>query len=61
MSRADIDSPPADTMRERADAGRLKMWFLLTGNRLAVAGVILLVGWAILVALAVVGPSSMRK
>jgi len=48
-------------MRERADAGRLKMWFLLTGNRLAVAAVILLVGWAILVALAVVGPSSMRK
>ncbi len=61
MSRADVDSPPADTMRERADAGRLKMWFLLTGNRLAVAAVILLIGWAILVALAIVGPSSMRK
>jgi len=48
-------------MRERAKTGRLRMWFLLTGNRLAVAAVILVVWWAILVALATVGPSSMRK
>lgn len=61
MSRADVDEPPADTMRERADAGRFRMWFLLTGNRLVVATLFLVVGWAILVGLAIVGPSSMRK
>jgi hypothetical protein len=45
------DDAPADTMRERAGANRLKVWLLVEANRLFVVGVLLaLVLGALLVA-----------
>jgi hypothetical protein len=48
---ADSDADTADTMRERADENRVKLWLLLRANRLVVAGVLTL---AIFVAFVVV-------
>jgi hypothetical protein len=50
----------ADTMRERADESRAKVWLLITGNRWLVVGLILGLTFGLLVALYAVGPSSIR-
>ena len=60
MDESDL-SPPANTMRERADESRAQMWLLITGSRWAVVALILLGTFLLLVGLAVVGPSSMEK
>ena len=40
MSGDEVDIGTANTMRERADESRLKLWILLGANRLVVAGVL---------------------
>lgn len=41
-------SPPADTMRERVGDSRFKVWFLINGNRWAVAGILLVVSFLVI-------------
>ncbi|MGQ3328165.1 hypothetical protein [Halorubrum sp. FL23] len=46
------DATTADTMRERADESRLKLWLLVRANRLVVAGVLTVVVFLAFVAVA---------
>ncbi|ELZ24991.1 hypothetical protein C475_12160 [Halosimplex carlsbadense 2-9-1] len=47
---ADVDISTADTMRERADESRLKLWLLLKANRVHLAGALAVVVFCTFVA-----------
>nr|WP_309221747.1 hypothetical protein [Halorussus sp. MSC15.2] len=55
------DPQPNDTMRERADESRVKLWLLLEANRWSVAGVLLAGLFLALVALGVLDPSPLQR
>ncbi|WP_321112184.1 hypothetical protein [Halorussus salinisoli] len=57
----DDDSQPNDTMRERADESRVKLWLLLEANRWAVAGGLLAGVFVAMVALGVLDPSPLQQ
>ncbi|WP_418286773.1 hypothetical protein [Halorubrum sp. DTA46] len=58
----DADADTADTMRERADESRLKLWLLLRADRLVVAGVMTLAVFvAFVAATAFFSPSLAEK
>ncbi|MCU4740850.1 hypothetical protein OB955_07100 [Halobacteria archaeon AArc-m2/3/4] len=61
MSESAGGDETANTMRERVFGGRPMFWFLIDGNRLVVAGVMLAVAYAILVGLSEFGPGSITK
>lgn len=50
MSGPESISPPADTMRERAGNSRAKMWFLVSGNRWYIAGILAVIPFVVVVA-----------
>jgi hypothetical protein len=52
----DIDVSTANTMRERADESRLKLWLLLGANRLVVTGVLAVVMFVVFVVCVTVLP-----
>ena len=58
---ADSDASTADTMRERAEENRVKLWLLLRANRLAVAGVLTLGVFVTFVAVAVAFSPSLAE
>ncbi|MFB6184577.1 MAG: hypothetical protein ABEI96_08490 [Haloarculaceae archaeon] len=57
MSDDGSDAEMADTMAERGGANRVKLWILLEANRWAVAAVVVVVTFAILVALGSLDPN----
>lgn len=59
MSDSDDLVPPANTMRERTNESRAKIWFLITANRWLVTGVLSLVMFAIYLVLYLVGPTNL--
>ncbi|WP_276252650.1 hypothetical protein [Halomontanus rarus] len=61
MSESAGGDETANTMRERVRGGRPMFWFLVGGNRIAVAGVMLAVAYAVLVVLSEFGPGSITK
>ncbi|EFW94131.1 hypothetical protein ZOD2009_03270 [Haladaptatus paucihalophilus DX253] len=61
MSESDGSAQPGDTMRERVDESRLKLWILMEANRWLVAAVILLAVFAALVVLGVLDPSPLQQ
>ncbi|WP_435093253.1 hypothetical protein [Halorubrum sp. N11] len=58
---ADSDASTADTMRERAEENRVKLWLLLRANRLVVAGVLTIVIFVAFVAVAVAFSPSLAE
>ncbi len=61
MSDSDGSAQPGDTMRERANESRLKLWILMEANRWFVAGAILLAVFASLLVLGVLDPSPLQQ
>ena len=61
MGDTDELSIPANTMEERTNESRVKMWFLITANRWLNTGIILVGTFLLLVFLGRFGPSSVRK
>ncbi|WP_265110130.1 hypothetical protein [Halosolutus halophilus] len=51
----------ATTMADRVRGGRPVLWFLVEGNRVLVAGVMLVVAYALLIGLGEFGPGSIAK
>ncbi len=51
----------ANTMENRVRGGKLAVWFLVAGNRLAVAGIMLACAFILLVILGEFGPGSIGK
>jgi len=60
MSDTDVDSPD-DTMRERAAASRAKLWLLLDANRRVITAALVVVVFAVLVAVGTLGPVEIRE
>ncbi|WP_440766180.1 hypothetical protein [Natronorubrum sp. DTA7] len=56
-----VSDETANTVEDRVRGGRLAVWFLVRGNRLAVAAVMLAGAYALLVALGELGPGSIGK
>lgn len=61
MSQSDELSLPANSMRERTNENRLKMWFLINANRWFAAGLILSGTYLLLLIMGHFGPSSINK
>ena len=61
MSGSGGSDETANTIEDRVHGGRPVVWFLVRGNRLAVAGSMLVVAYAIVIALGVFGPGSISK
>lgn len=57
----DVRAYPADTMRERRGESAATQWFLVAGNRFAVAGLFLLSTVALLYLLGRIGPGTPRQ
>ncbi|WP_227353370.1 hypothetical protein [Haladaptatus salinisoli] len=61
MDESDGGSQPSDTMRERIDESRVKLWVLMEANRWLVAGVILVAFFLALVVLGIADPSPLEQ
>ncbi|WP_049969701.1 hypothetical protein [Haladaptatus cibarius] len=61
MSDSGGSSQPGDTMRERVDESRRKLWILMEANRWGVAGGILLAFFLSLVILGILDPSPLQQ
>mgnify|MGYP006290093155 CR=1 FL=1 len=61
MDDPDGESQPRDTMRERAEENRAKLWVLMEANRWAVAGGVLVAVFVALLALGVADPSPLQQ
>ncbi|MFC4436593.1 MULTISPECIES: hypothetical protein [Natrialbaceae] len=61
MTESGWSDETASTIEDRVRGGRLMVWFLVRGNRLVVASVMVLVAYAILIALGEFGPGSISK
>lgn len=58
MSEREYLTSPADTMRERREESRFRVWFLVRGNRFVVSVALLSVTLAVLAMLIAFGPTS---
>jgi hypothetical protein len=54
----EVLSPPADTMRERVGDSRPKVWFLIDGNRWAIAGILLGISFLVITLVGLAFPRS---
>ncbi|WP_306056188.1 hypothetical protein [Natronococcus wangiae] len=61
MTESGWSDETANTIEDRVRGGRLAVWFLVRGNRLTVAGAMVVVAYAILIALGEFGPGSISK
>ncbi|WP_458186012.1 hypothetical protein [Haladaptatus sp. NG-WS-4] len=61
MSASEGNSQPGDTMRERVDESRLKLWVLMEANRWVVAGGVLVAFFLTLLVLGVLDPSPLQQ
>ncbi|SFB68876.1 hypothetical protein SAMN05444422_101191 [Halobiforma haloterrestris] len=61
MSESGGTGETANTIQDRVRGGKPVVWFLVSGNRFAVAGVLLAVAYAVLVFLGQFGPGSITR
>ncbi|WP_227374755.1 hypothetical protein [Haladaptatus halobius] len=61
MGESDGNPQPGDTMRERVDESRVKLWVLMEANRWVVAGGILVAFFLALVVLGIGDPSPLEQ
>ncbi|WP_458209648.1 hypothetical protein [Haladaptatus sp. NG-SE-30] len=61
MGESDGSAQPGDTMRERVDESRVKLWVLMEANRWVVAGGVLVAFFLTLLVLGIADPSPLEQ
>jgi hypothetical protein len=61
MGDLESETGPENTVLDRVTGGRVTLWFLVKGNRLVVAGTLILLSYGVLVLLATYGPGATAR